>query len=302
MRKGRYLTSLCRLFGKLAGHARIGGCFANAASQPIKKGPLSPAGAVAQLLQQRLNVLALHQKVFPKYKNCHYGREVVLLGAGPSLNFYQPIPGAVHIGVNKVFLFDRVRLDYYFTADYTSTYYDKLALYDEPQVKRFYGILDPSISLEWIIPESLAIKHGAERYYTISHWRHPPLRYALHLESEPLGCNGSIAFPAMQFALYSNPRKIYIAGCDCSSDGHFNGEPQVAGKEFLDTTNRPRLLYGWQKMKEFAQIWYPETEIISINPVGLKGLFSDMYTVDRQLLRNNAGASLDYNGNQHEPA
>ena len=31
-------------------------------------------------------------------------------------------------------------------------------------------------------------------------------------------------------------------------------------------------------MKEFAETYYPDTEIISINPVGLKGVFKDEFT------------------------
>ena len=31
-------------------------------------------------------------------------------------------------------------------------------------------------------------------------------------------------------------------------------------------------------MKKFAEVYYPETEIISVNPIGLKGLFRDVYT------------------------
>lgn len=243
-----------------------------------------PGGGLERLIQKRLSVAVLHQRVFPKYKNLHAGQEVVLLGAGPTLNFYEPLEGAVHIGVNKAFLFSRVELDYFFTADYTSAYYGQLAEYKNDRVKRFYGILDQDISLDWLLPESLALKDGAERYYTHSCWRDPPLRYALNLESEPLGCNGSIAFPAMQFALYTNPKRVYLVGCDCSSAGHFNGEPQVADRVFLDQVNRPRLLEGWAKLKEFAGIWYPDTEIVSLNPLGLKGLFIDRYTVDPEIL------------------
>ena len=32
---------------------------------------------------------------------------------------------------------------------------------------------------------------------------------------------------------------------------------------------------GWTKLKKFVQIYYPETKIISINPVGLKGVFDE---------------------------
>jgi len=35
---------------------------------------------------------------------------------------------------------------------------------------------------------------------------------------------------------------------------------------------------AWIQLKEFVELYYPETEIISINPIGLKGLFRDEYT------------------------
>ena len=36
--------------------------------------------------------------------------------------------------------------------------------------------------------------------------------------------------------------------------------------------------YGWKKIKEYRDSKYPDIEIISVNPVGLKGLFTDVYT------------------------
>ncbi len=46
----------------------------------------------------------------------------------------------------------------------------------------------------------------------------------------------------------------------------------------IDGEVADRLKEKYQEMKRFAQIHYPETEIISINPVGLKGMFKDIYT------------------------
>ena len=37
------------------------------------------------------------------------------------------------------------------------------------------------------------------------------------------------------------------------------------------------LLSKWKEIKEFADIYYPDTKIIVINPVGLKGVFTDIY-------------------------
>ena len=39
------------------------------------------------------------------------------------------------------------------------------------------------------------------------------------------------------------------------------------------------LIYsGFQKVRRFMSAKHPSVEIISINPVGLKGLFNDIYT------------------------
>ncbi len=92
------------------------------------------------------------------------------------------------------------------------------------------------------------------------------------IASNPLCCYGSVALPSVQFALWTNPKKIYIVGCDCTLGGYFDNQPQE-----LDF-NTQLIIEGWEKIKEFRDIYYPETEIISVNPVGLKGLFKDVYT------------------------
>ena len=38
------------------------------------------------------------------------------------------------------------------------------------------------------------------------------------------------------------------------------------------------LVNSWKWVKDFTNRFYPGTEIISVNPVGLKGLFRDVYT------------------------
>ena len=42
--------------------------------------------------------------------------------------------------------------------------------------------------------------------------------------------------------------------------------------------NLNKMLTGYKKLKKFIDIYYPDIEIISVNPVGLKGLFKDVYT------------------------
>ena len=217
-----------------------------------------------------LCVYNLHQKTFGGYKNIYQGKDVVLLGSGPSLHNYQPIEGAITVGVNKTFLFDKVYLDYLFMHDYQAVknYIGKSENYKNPYLKRFYG---------GIIPESIVIRHNASRYYQHYMWdldyKMPSQGFPYDIMVEALNCYGSVVYAAMQFILYTNPKRIYIVGCDCAHTGYFDySQPTVADNAY-EFVRR-----GWVKLKEFAEMYYPETEIISINPVGLKGLFTDVYT------------------------
>lgn len=58
-------------------------------------------------------------------------------------------------------------------------------------------------------------------------------------------------------------------------------------------------LRGYKRLKDIVERFYPETEIVSINPVGLKGLFHDVYTenylVDHPELDRNTCEILDVN-------
>ena len=63
-----------------------------------------------------------------------------------------------------------------------------------------------------------------------------------------------------------------MIGCDTSSNGYFdkNIAQRPSDQEFL--------LTGYQKLKALRDSIYPDVEIISVNPIGLKGMFRDMYT------------------------
>lgn len=115
-----------------------------------------------------------------------------------------------------------------------------------------------------IIPEYQIEKANAELYYTT----YPDRTFYHDLTCFPLADFGSVVFPAFHFALWTHPEKIFLVGCDCSST-YFDG-----------TTGNPfdYLVDGWEKAKQFANLYYPDVNIISINPRGLTGLFEDRYT------------------------
>lgn len=88
------------------------------------------------------------------------------------------------------------------------------------------------------------------------------------------------SFSVIQFVLYINPEKIYCAGLD-HKGGHFNyknlsedqKECQMISKLFDSSLEKVRVLC--EKFKDFASVYYPDTEIISVNPIGSNGIFKD---------------------------
>jgi len=221
-------------------------------------------------------VVALHSQVFPPFKNKHKGQAAVLLASGPTLNNYTPIKDAVHVGVNTLPDFKAVSLDYYFCIDFRAiqkleTLYQFMA---SKYVKFFGQHADyPQIPLgnldKWHVPDSFVEKLENAHLFYFSQY---DTSICKDVETMPLRCyNSSCVFTALDFILYAGFSKIYLVGCDCSFAGHFNGEKQEA-----DPSNQ--FLRGWRIVRDHVRIFYPDVEVISINPVGLKGMFRDVYT------------------------
>ena len=219
-----------------------------------------------------LSINNLHQKVFTKYKNCNNGKNIVIVATGPSSKNFKQINDAIYLGVNRAFMFDNIDFDYLFLQDYsgaTREYIEEFVNYNSSQnTKIFLGIIDDTIYPNSVIPEQYALKNkNIERYYVV----HPTQKktFTYDISTEPFKDAYSVVFPALQFALWTNPQKIYLVGCDCNLSGHFDKKDNfLRVKEVID---------GYKEFKKFKEIYYPDTEIISINPVGLKGIFKDEY-------------------------
>jgi hypothetical protein len=210
------------------------------------------------------------------------------MGAGPSLKDYVPLDNCITVGTNGVVLYSGVRLDYLFCQDFfVFKNNEKLeqTIMDYP-CKKFFRFF---AGYPWNLPIHYRDRPDVEEYcaYNIGY-----IDGAGYLLDEafsghmiPLNiCNApmsdflSVIFPAVQFALWTYPERIYLVGCDCNLGlYHFNNTLPSPDKITLNFLN-DHLLPGWQKIKTFAQTSYPDVEIISINPVGLKGLFKDIYT------------------------
>lgn len=230
---------------------------------------------VASQVKQALSIAKLHSEVFPPFKRINTGRDVVIVAPGPTCEYYEPLKGAVHIGMNSSPLNKNIDFDYIFVQDYNiKSYIEDFA--DLPAVK-FYGLFHERPLVKPVIeriniPQCVADRARALRYYT----GYPITEFHYDIETFPLADYDSVVFPALQFALYTNPRRIFLVGCDCAQTGHFQSTDKIdLSKSYL---NISKILRGYNALKEFAEVYYPEIEFISVNPVGLVGMFRDVYT------------------------
>lgn len=216
--------------------------------------------------------MATHSQVFSPYKGCHRGQDIVITAAGPTLDNYQPIPGAIHIGVNRVFLNPRLQLDYLFCIDYPRLDKELLINYRKNECQKFFGMHHHQSNS---IPIHIVESCNAKLFYFELASPHIPHKLVPYdIAHTPLLLWASVVSAAFQFALWCRPKRIFLVGCDCSSNGYFKGDTSGV-KQFLPTDD---LKAEWQRLARFAKKIYPDTEIISINPVGLKGLFRDVET------------------------
>ena len=222
----------------------------------------------------------INHETFHEFKGCHAGKSIVLIGAGPSVNKFVPIENCIYVGLNRVCLMDNVRFDYLFTIDKSGIdkIYTDFGQYD---CVKFVG--DQNLGVAYQIPESEILKWKNVKRYITDAGMGIPSNYSLHIDAEPLGNFNSVSLQAMQFILYTNPAKIYLVGIDCSASGHFNQKQDNVEEHKQRLKDRGEDLflwandtqYFWCKLKAFADQYYPDTEIISVNPVGLRGLFKD---------------------------
>lgn len=207
-----------------------------------------------------------HRASFGEFRNCHRGKDVVLVATGPTLNYYRQLKDTPHIGVNEAFRKKEITLDYYFTADFWRgiPFPD---LKDYHCVKFIGQYVSASMADFYQAPEIYIEENQARRYFTGY-----PYESALpNIEYFPLMDFGSVAFHAFHFALYTRPKCIFLVGCDCTQ-GHFEPEPGFEDDQFNV------LVPGWKTVKAFVERFHRGIEVVSINPVGLKGVFRDVYT------------------------
>lgn len=236
---------------------------------------------ISMKVSRSLTVFALHQKTFGEFRNKHEGESVALVGAGPTVKFLEPLKNTRYVGLNRAFLRDDVHFDYLFSIDKAGLdtgkeqFYDGFFNYD---CIKFMG--DQNMGANFQIPQHIIYKDDKVRRYKTTA-RFLPNTFALDIDTVPLANSCSCSIQAMQFILFTNPKKIYVYGidCSCASGQHFTGSAvnNAARGENARAIDVQHIA-DWRRLKNFVKTYYPETEIYIVNPVGLKGIFNDIYT------------------------
>lgn len=219
---------------------------------------------------------AAHPDVFRKYKNCHEGKDIVLVAAGPTLDLYTPLPGAVHMGVNRVYNASHVSLDYLVAIDKLSFPQGTKQTYNLEHCKVFLGY---NFAPNERIDVNIAKQLQAERFYYEIMGLSGPITIPYTPEYSPLIVMESVVTAAFQIALWMGAKRIFLVGCDSDNSGYFSSEKSSITQSLSNT----RMRLAWEHIADFAKDTYPDVEVISVNPRGLRGLFRDMYMRNGEL-------------------
>ncbi len=255
---------------------------------------------LSTLIQSMPVVTETHRNTFGKYKDINKGKTVVICAPGPSLNRYQFNETFIHIGVNSVIFNNKLKLDFYFNQHIpANTDFGTNGLDIEPAVRQKYikyfseskciQFLGQKIGKDWnISPPFGEYSNSNYNPYYISdiettHQFFADIRYNFLYGST------SIIFPALQFALFTNPKRILIVGSDgynVSKENYYSKYideeldkriANISKENFLISVNK-KMIEIYKELQKFALIRYPNTEIIMVNPVHFKGIFKETIT------------------------
>lgn len=247
------------------------------------------------------NISAIQNKyIFGEFKNAFAGKTIVLVAGGSTVTDFVPIKDAIYIGVNGVAVgasklknFEHIKFDFMFmhhrlsSIKYKqmSTMLHKKSIVFYSQYGFFYDTF-PAIKLRGFDTREY-FSHAGENWRLQSEkdFVRGIREFCFDITKAPPFVINTVVNAAFHFSLFSGAKKIYLVGCD--SIMNFTSLDKVHFYSYSKVVERysNRIKYNitfnlsWKFFKEIADKYCPDTEIISINPVGLKGLFNkDVYT------------------------
>jgi len=220
----------------------------------------------------------IHARLFEKYRDCNKGKDLAIVACGPSLDDYKVIKDALHIGINRAFLKKEIRMDYIFMHDrqLVEECGEEIKKYN---ADKFIAFATGKGNAKLFNASSEQVKEiGAKRFLISDVAIEDTVGGQFDVIQMDItkgllfDRGGGTVFSALQFALFTHPRRLYLVGCDCSEDGYFRGAKTKIKQSLLGKTE-----YLWKEANVFIEQYYPDIEVISVNPVKLKGVFKNLY-------------------------
>jgi glycosyltransferase involved in cell wall biosynthesis len=176
-------------------------------------------------------------------------------------------------------MFHHPDLHYYFLQDpgrrsHADSYVNRKTEYDafRPRLAKFYGITLHPFDLDGSIQYQFTHGPIIDKDGACIEDPNVPADFSADLANKPPAAAGSIAFPALQFLLWTGVKRIYIVGADIT-DGRRIGEDKPS-QDYVRQNHMGR----WREFERWVATAYSDVEIVPLNPVGLKGMFADRST------------------------
>lgn len=211
-----------------------------------------------------------------KYRDIYTGKDVVIVGCGPSVKYYDtPIKNAVHIGINRAYKLEQVNFDCLFAQDKFPKVEDEEGFinYKPDTCIKFLGRHPFSFNLA--MRDSFISRIRNKEIYILNCRRPEDAPIPIDISVEPFARYNGTVFSVLQFLLYANAKRIFLVGFDCNVGHAFKAKDDTTGITGNDLTGQFKY---WQYFKCIINACYETAEIYSVNPVTLKGMFSDVYT------------------------
>lgn len=245
----------------------------------------------------------LHNAVFiDKIKDSIKNKDVIVYGSSPSLNYFDSnkffSDDAIHMGVNGQINNKNLNLDYFFAGDYVPICKNNITaeLLKEKESKGTRICITRKVNVDPLNPKSnrfipdsfLRELDGCANmlFYTNDYVEAVQKNYLKLLFS-----SYSIGQIPLLISLFCGAARIYLVGFDQGgavyADGRSRGSCKVvdiekskASEDFAHnkTPSDLKAIKGYKQVKKIRKELNLKSEVISVNPVNMKGIFSDVYT------------------------
>ena len=225
-------------------------------------------------------IKATYNEGLEKFAGVNIGKSAALFATGPSLSIYSPVHFDVAVGVNSVFNKPdilNILTDYFFGSSYE--YHYKTGAGCEQYRSKIKEIPNRIQKFSSVYREGKETGRGNITALSSKKINAIPFETNLTTFATDVSkysmLGHSIVFPALQFLLFTGIKKLTLIGCDATWPSE---KVYIHNEDVPEEDKNEHYVEWWEKFKDFKDENYPDVEIISKNPMGLRGLFTDVYT------------------------